>query len=70
MSVKKKIIHVLTIRQVDTDSKCCFDVLADGLTITEALSFGELVEYLVEVYRESIFARTYTLDYPYLSINK
>ena len=71
IKMKKNInITSLTIRINESDcSRCCFDVLANGLQLTDGLTFGELVEYLVTVYRDKIFGFGYTEDYPFISIN-
>ena len=60
----------LTIRINESDkTRCCFDVLANGLKLTDGLTFGELIEYLVTIYRDKIFGFGYTEDYPHITIN-
>lgn len=68
--IKKINLTSLTIRINNSDSnRCCFDVLANGLKLTNGLTFGELVEYLVTIYKDKIFGFGYTEDYPFISIN-
>lgn len=69
-NLKKKFVNTVSIRlsSSDSDSRCCFDVLVDGLQLTSSLTFGELLEYLITIYRDFIFGNTYSDDYPKILI--